>query len=168
MMKNVAAALAALTLVPLALTAPVAALAQPVPSYAQPQQANADEQIRGRVAGFDGEYNLTVRDERGYLDHVRLHPGTIINPTGITLAPGMVVSILGYNAGPYLAANEIDTPYTFYAGAPYYYGHPWYYYGPTISLGFFFGHPGWWHGSYYHGGFHYVGGVRVYGHVRVR
>jgi hypothetical protein len=143
-MKNyVVAALAALAFAPLAL-APGAALAQPVPSYAHPSE---DEQIRGRVTGFDGGYNLTVRDDRGYIDNVRLHPGTIINPTGITLAPGMVVSILGRNAGRHFDANEIDTPYTFYGGVPYYYGHPWYYYGPSVNLGFYFGNGGWRHGG---------------------
>jgi len=59
----------------------------------------------------------------------------------------MVVSIMGYNAGDYFAANEVDTPYQFYSGIPYYSGHPWNYYGPSISLGFFFGNPGWWHGG---------------------
>jgi hypothetical protein len=143
MMKHVSAvALAALTMVPLALGAPHGALAQPVPSYARHQD---DLQIRGRVTGFDGGYNLTVRDDRGYIDHVQLHQGTIINPTGITLAPGMVVNILGSNAGDYFAANEIDTPYSFYGGVPYYYGHPWNYYGPSVSLGFYFGNTGWWH-----------------------
>jgi hypothetical protein len=70
----------------------------------------------------------------------------VINPTGLTLAPGMVVSIDGYNAGGYFAANEVDTPYTYYEGVPYYYGHPWFYYGPSVSLGFFFGGGGW-HGG---------------------
>jgi hypothetical protein len=142
-----------------------AATAQPVPSYARPLPA-PDQQVRGRVTGFDGAYSLTVRDERGYIDNVQLHQGTIINPTGLTLAPGMVVSVLGYNAGGYFAANEIDTPYTFYGGVPYYYGHPWYYYGPSISLGFFFGSGGWWHGGYYRGPYSWRGGVRVYGHFR--
>jgi hypothetical protein len=91
---------------------------------------------------------LRVRDDQGYLDNVRLHQGTIINPTGITLSPGMVVSVDGYTAGSYFTANEIDTPYTFYSGVPYYLGHPWYYYGPTASLNFFFGNHGWWDGPY--------------------
>ncbi len=110
-----------------------------------------------------------MRDEQGYVDNVQLHQGTIINPTGLTLAPGMVVSILGYNAGPFFAANEIDTPYTFYAGAPYYQGHPWSYYGPTVSLGFFFGNPGscWWHGNVLVGTPRFVGGARFYNNVRV-
>jgi hypothetical protein len=46
-------------------------------------------------------------------------------------------------------------------------GHPWDYYGPSISLGFFFGNRGWWHARYFGGGFHYDGGVRVYDHVRM-
>jgi hypothetical protein len=148
------------------LALPVGALAQDLPSYAT-QPTQADQNIHGRIATFDGGYNLSVRDERGYLDNVRLHPGTIINPTGLTLAPGMVVSVLGYNAGSYFSANQIDTPYTLYGAVPYYSGHPWYYYGPSISLGFFFGNTGWWHGHYFHGAYHYVGGARVYANVHV-
>jgi len=150
--------LAALTA--LALLAPVAAAAQDVPSYAQP--APQDEQIRGRIVSFDGAYSVTVKDDRGFVDNVQLHNGTIINPTGLTLQPGMVVSILGYNAGSFFAANEVDTPYNYYGGVPYYLGHPWYYWGPTISLGFFFGNYGWWHGGYFRGGYRYYGGARVY------
>lgn len=161
-MTKFIAALAAAIL----MAAPLAASAQdygPPPSYSGGGPAdNGDGNIHGRILNFDGGYSLQVRDEQGYVDNVQLHQGTIINPTGLTLAPGMVVSILGYNAGPFFAANEIDTPYTFYAGAPYYQGHPWNYYGPTVSLGFFFGSPGWWHGAYFGGGYHYVGGARYY------
>jgi hypothetical protein len=136
-----------------------------VPSYAEaPPQ---DEQIRGRIVSFDGAYSLQVRDERGFVDNIQLHQGTIINPTGLTLAPGMIVSILGYNSGSYFAANEIDTPYSFDAGVPYYDGHPGDFYGPSISLGFFFGNPGWWHGDYFHGGFAYRGGARYYNNVNI-
>ncbi|HTZ53776.1 MAG TPA: hypothetical protein VMB20_01840 [Candidatus Acidoferrum sp.] len=155
----------------LALLTPLAAVAQDAPSYAQPQvQAGYtdDQQIQGRISSFDGAYSLTVQDSRGFVDNVELHDGTIINPTGLTLAPGMVVSILGYNAGSYFAANEVDTPYTYYGGVPYYAGHPWNYYGPTISLGFFFGNTGWWHGGYFGPArYHYVGNARVYDNVRV-
>jgi hypothetical protein len=145
--------------------APLAAAAQDAPpSYAQPDQpsyATQDEQIRGRIIAFDGQYSLTVRDDRGFVDNVQLHQGTIINPTGLTLAPGMVVAISGYNGGSFLAANEIDTPYTFYAGNWYYAGHPWWYYGPTFTLGFFFGGGNvWWHGG---GG--WGGGPRPLGHA---
>lgn len=166
MIKHPAAALAAFTLAIIGFSAPIVAQAQDVPSYAQPAPSG-EGQIRGRITSFDGQFAVGVRDERGYIDNVRLHPGTIINPTGITLAPGMVVSILGYNAGSYFSANEVDTPYTYYGGVPYYYGHPWDYYGPAISLGFFFGNPGWWHGSYFYGPHHYYGGVRVYDSVHI-
>jgi hypothetical protein len=149
------------------LAVPFAASAQ---SYAQgqPSYASAEENLHGRIVAFDGGYNLRVRDERGYVDAVQMHPGTIINPTGLTLAPGMVVSVLGYNAGPYLAANEIDTPYTFYGGVPWYGGHPWNYYGPSISLAFFFGNVGWWHGAVLGSPVYWVGGARVYRPVYVR
>ncbi len=158
-----------ISLATLVLVAPLAAAAQDVPSYAVPAQAAPeDQQIRGRIASFDGAYNLTVRDERGYVDNVTLHPGTIINPTGLTLAPGMVVSILGYNAGGAFDANEVDTPYVYEAGVPYYHGHAWNYFGPSVSLGFFFGNPGWWHGNAFRGGFTYVGGARYYTNVHVR
>ncbi len=165
MRNKLLAALTALTLL-----APIAAAAQDMPSYAQPAAPQVqDEQIQGRISSFDGAYSLTVQDDRGFVDNVQLHDGTIINPTGITLQPGMVVSILGYNAGNYFAANEVDTPYTFNGGVPYYAGHPWYFWGPTISLGFFFGNPGWWHGGYFRGGYVYVGGgARVYAGAPVR
>ena len=138
-----------------------------MPSYAQPG-APQDAQIRGRITNFDGGYNLTVRDERGFVDNVRLHQGTIINPTGLTLAPGMIVSILGYNGGSNFSANEIDTPYTVAEGVPVYLGHPWNYYGPSVSLGFFFGSGGWWHGPAFRGGFTYIRGARYYTNVRIR
>jgi hypothetical protein len=143
----------------LLLATPLVAQAQDIPSYAQPDAVSEDEQIHGRIVSFDGQYSLQVRDERGFVDNVQLHQGTIINPTGLTLAPGMVVSVDGFNDGPYLAANEIDTPYTYYGGVPYYGGYPWYHYGPSISLGFFFGNAGWWHGD---GRYHWNAGVRVY------
>jgi len=139
MKKQLLAAAAALVL-----AAPLAASAQEVPSYAAVQ---GDQQIHGRITAFDGAYNLQVRDDNGYIDNVELHDGTIINPTGLTLAPGMVVSILGDGAGQAFDANEIDTPYVFENEVASYGGHPWNYYGPSISLGFFFGNTGWWHGS---------------------
>lgn len=157
--------LAALSLAMLMTTIPLSAFAQTnVPSYAQP---DGDVQIRGRVVSFDNGYNLTVRDDKGYVDNVRLHQGTIINPVGLHLEPGMTVSILGYNAGSAFAANEIDTPYVYYGGVPYYGGHPWFYYGPSVSLSFFFGNGGWWHGDGFTGPYHYYGGARVYDRAHI-
>lgn len=76
-----------------------------------PSYATAEETIHGRIRSIDGQYRITVRDVKGYLDHVALHRGTLINPPGLALAPRMDVTILGYNAGAVFMANEIDTPY---------------------------------------------------------
>ena len=87
---------------------PMVAYAQ-TPSYAK---ASNEETIHGRIASVSRKFALTVRDDRGFIDNVRLHPGTIINPIGLSLAPGMTVTILGNNRGKIFAANEINTPYT--------------------------------------------------------
>jgi len=167
--------LAALGAANIAFILPLAAAAQADPASAQqtgptqyaqagvPSYATQDQQVHGRVVAFDGGYNLQVRDDKGYVDNVRLHQGTVINPTGLTLAAGMVVSVNGFNQGSYFAANEIDTPYQLYGPVPYYGGHPWYYYGPSVSLGFFFGSAGWWHGGYYGNPVYWNRGYRGYG-----
>jgi hypothetical protein len=121
------------------LVLPLAAPAQGVPSY-----ATGEETIHGTVSGFDGKYDLTVRDDRGFVDNVRLHDGTIINPTGLRLAGGMTVTIYGHADGNHFSATEVETPYhRSYAYVPYavpypyapypYYGYP--YYGPAFGLG---------------------------------
>jgi hypothetical protein len=111
-----------------AFTAPLAALAQqtpaappagPPPSYARPA-ANGEETIHGRIQSFDGKYHVNVLDDRGFTDSVDLHQGTVINPTGLSLQPGMAVTIMGYNHGRTFAANEIDTPYASYGFVPAY------------------------------------------------
>jgi hypothetical protein len=84
------------------------------PSYARPSYASGDETITGRIASFDGKFHLEVRDDRGFTDHVELHQGTVILPTGLELQPGMSVTIHGRNAGTIFAAGEIDTPYDRY------------------------------------------------------
>jgi hypothetical protein len=141
------------------LFAPLAALAQDVPSYARPAAMSSDETITGRIRSVDGAFDLSVDDDRGFIDTVQLHAGTIINPTGLTLAPGMSVTILGFNAGAAFDANEIDTPYT-YDGplpTPAYYGPGYwcpgfaYGYGPSFSLAFIFGGGPW---RYEHRPFH--------------
>ncbi|MGB8204732.1 MAG: hypothetical protein WCE83_08640 [Candidatus Baltobacteraceae bacterium] len=161
MIKIVPGMLAALAAAALAL--PAVALAQDVPSYADAGYGNADETVHGRVDAIDGTFDLRLDDDRGFVDHVHLHQGTIINPTGLTLAPGMSVTILGYNAGSVLEANEIDTPYTYDGPAPVpvYYGPGWWYpgydygYGPSFSLALIFGGGGWsyarqpWGGRWY-------------------
>ncbi|MFN2461383.1 MAG: hypothetical protein ABR591_11945 [Candidatus Velthaea sp.] len=60
--------------------------------------------VSGIVSSFS-PYNLYL--QRG--THVELHRGTVINPTGIALRPGMRVSIIGnWNADGTFNANEID------------------------------------------------------------
>ena len=125
-------------------TAPDGPAAAPVevPSYARP---SGDETLSGRIVSFDGAYALQVRDDRGFTDNVRLRQGTIINPTGITLAPGMSVTVHGVNTGSTFAANQIDTPYNTYgfgypAYPPYavypypYYGYPYFGFGGTFII----------------------------------
>jgi hypothetical protein len=125
------------------------ALAQPAP--APPSYATTEESVRGRITAFDGKYNLQLRDDRGFIDNVTLHDGTIINPTGLRLSTGQSVTVLGHNAGKTFEANEIDTPYANYGApaygyAPYgYYGYPYYAY-PAFGIGFRdrgFGFRGW-------------------------
>ena len=109
--------------------------AQSAPTYARPSAVNGEETIHGRISLFDGKYRLEVRDDRGFIDNVELHQGTVINPTGLSLQPGMAVTIMGYNRGHAFAANEIDTPYQSYGLAPVVYP-----YGYSIGVG-----PGYFH-----------------------
>lgn len=115
------------------------ASAQPVPSYAA---GSTDETIQGTISAINGPYNISVRDNRGFIDNVNLHQGTIINPTGLTLEPGFSVTILGHNDGKAFSANEIDTPYQTLSAVPIYpaygyYGYP--YWGPSYHVGLHFG-----------------------------
>jgi hypothetical protein len=159
---------------------PAVAVAQPVPSYAtQPVPGYAsqdDQQIHGTIASLDGKYRVYVRDDRGYVDTVELHDGTVINPTGIPLQPGMPVTIYGRPNGKSFDANQIDAPndvsddsgpgdYGYDAGPDPGYVTPYAYYSyypayalsypAFISLGFGFG------GGYYGGGYY---GRGYYGH----
>jgi len=118
----------------------VGALAAPAAAQpALPSYATGDEAVHGRVSGFDGKYSLDVRDDRGFVDHVQLHDGTVINPTGLRLSSGMRVTVYGHTSGSVFTANEIDTPYHAY---PVAYGYPYYPYYPGpfygVGLGFRF------------------------------
>jgi hypothetical protein len=164
-----------------ALAIPAAASADGMPSYA----SGAGETIHGTISSVPGKYDVYVRDDRGFTDHVALHDGTVINPTGITLGSGQTVTITGHNAGSVFRADEIDTPYggdpaTYgdapsaypaygyaYAPYPYAYGYPGYGYGYGypygVSLGFYFGggYGRYGYGPYRGGGFY---GHGYYGH----
>jgi hypothetical protein len=119
-----------------ALAAPLAAQAADAPTYAT---ASSDETVHGQITSINGKYGMTVRDNRGYLDNVTLHQGTVINPTGFELQPGMQVTIVGHADGATFAANEIDTPVQYAVMQnPYYYGYPdW---GFGFGFGDRFGH----------------------------
>jgi len=141
-----------------ALILPSLAFAQDAPSY--DIAGAAGQQIQGTVAAINGTWNITVHDANGYADSVELHQGTIINPTGLTLEPGMSVTIDGYADGPNFDAMEIDTPYQYQGPAPVavYYGpgawYPGYAYGwgPSFSLVFNFGSRSFEQRSFYAGG----------------
>jgi hypothetical protein len=166
--KLVAAVAAAAALV---LPALAGAQEQQVPSYGTP--VARQESIKGTLTGFDGQYIVYMRDDRGYDDHITLHQGTEINPTGIRLVEGMRVTIWGRADGPTFQANRIDVSPPDYGGSGYGggYGGGWYpgYYGGYgnpywgVGLGFWGGWPGWgwgygwpgWGGFYggYYGGY---------------
>ena len=112
----------------------------------EPSYAVRQAQIVGTVRSFDGQYTMYVRDERGYLDRVQLHQGTIINPTGLTLEGGMHVTVYGRADGPVFLADEIDTPYR----AVPYYGYPYAYGYPAWGVGVRFGWGGWGGGWHHH------------------
>jgi hypothetical protein len=126
------------------------------PSYA----VGSQQTITGTITSFNGQYSLLVQDDKGYGDNVQLHDGTVINPTGIRLQPGMKVTIYGYPNGSVFQAYRIDTQYPAnygynggYGGYPYGgygypyggYGYPYggYPYGYGYPYGGFgFGYPG--------------------------
>ncbi len=149
MLMNRIRTLATLAGVGFAAAAPVAAQSQNMPSY-----ATHEDTIKGTIVSIDSQFGISVRDERGFIDRVMLHQGTVINPTGLSLAPGMSVTILGRTQGSTFAANEIDTPYQVtgsapsaydyapydagqygYVGSPYGYGGGYPYYGSSIAIG---------------------------------
>jgi hypothetical protein len=158
--RSICSVAAAATFSTLAL--PMTAAADSVPSYA----ANGGETIHGRIASVPGKYDIYVRDDRGYVDHVVLHDGTVINPTGLTLAAGDTVTIMGGNQGSVFRADEVDTPYAeapqsndydgagdVDAGFPVGYGSPYGYgYGYPGFGGLYFG-GGYYGGGYYRGGY---------------
>ncbi len=82
-------ALAAALSAPL-VAAPLAASAQIYHGGATMGMTNDRHHVVGRVASYSG-YNLQLDNGR----MVRLHQGTVINPTGWTIRPGQRVAITG-------------------------------------------------------------------------
>lgn len=147
--RLLAALTALVTVAPLGAVAQTSAPGTPTYAAPPPSYGSADEVIHGRVSSLDGTYSLQVNDERGFIDNVQLRQGTVINPTGIRLAPGMQVTIHGVNRGSVFAADVVDTPYQSYSAVPLYpyepYAYPVYPYPvyaypyPAFSFGFHFG-----------------------------
>jgi hypothetical protein len=71
---------------------------------------SGEQTIHGMINSIDGKYGLTVRDDHVGLEGVTMHRGTIIDPIGLQLKPGMQVTITGHADGRTFDANEIDAP----------------------------------------------------------
>jgi len=108
----------ALALGVLALAAPSIAQAQPViveqPSYVvQPARPGGpfvgEHELRGTVSYFNA-FTMDVRAGRQVVA-VHLHQGTIINPTGLTLHPGMYIRVFGFWADGNFQADRIGLIY---------------------------------------------------------
>ena len=146
-LKTLAAALALI-----ALTVPRAAFAQ----------GSYGETIRGTIVSLDGAGNVELRDDRGFVDNVRLEPNVEVTPAGVQLVPGMRVTISGANAGSVFAAERVaaadasppqaapptyaypESAYGYaYPYPVYVYPYPVYAYpypiGPRFSIGIGFG-----------------------------
>ncbi len=91
----------------------LAALALPVAARADTSSDAArscEQTIHGMINSINGKYGLTVRGGRVGLAGVAMHPGTIINPIGLQLKPGMRVTIAGHADRNTFDADEIDAP----------------------------------------------------------
>jgi hypothetical protein len=162
------------------LSLPRSAAADTVPTYASHNRSG--ETVRGTIATLTGNGDLYLRDDRGFVDHVTLHQGTVIEPTGFELGSGDVVTISGQNAGSVLRADEIDAApsddASINASAPvdydqgyavdaypdggyYPYGYYGYPYGYDYGVGIYFG-GGYGRGGY--GGYHNHGGYNGHGY----
>jgi hypothetical protein len=71
-------------------------------------QTAGPETVHGTIASYDGASNLTLNDDRGFVDTIHVDPQTAVNANGTQLRPGMTVTIVGVNRGNALAATEID------------------------------------------------------------
>jgi hypothetical protein len=66
--------------------------------------------VHGVITSIHGKYGLMVRDDRADDASVTMHRGTIINPKGLQLLPGMQVMITGHLDGHTFDADKIDAP----------------------------------------------------------
>jgi hypothetical protein len=165
-----------------------AAAQNSVPSYA----SSAGETIHGTIASVNGG-ELSLRDDRGFVDRVAIHTHVVMHPADLQLAADQSVTIVGHADGRVFIADEIDLtqsgPAAYgdagnygtaygpdYVPAPVAYPYPYYpyypYYGGPFfgaSIGFYFG-GGYGHYYPYRGGYHggyphggYAGGTYSHG-----
>lgn len=73
--------------------------------------AVAQTQLQGTITEIVGKYDVRVKTARGNIADVTLRQGTIINPSGMTLRPGVRVTVLGSGNADSFAAAQIDTPF---------------------------------------------------------
>jgi hypothetical protein len=79
--------------------------------FSATQEALSREQIvRGVITSINGKYGLTVKDDHSDTDRVTMHLGTIINPIGLQLTPGMQVTITGHPDSGTFDVDKIDAP----------------------------------------------------------
>jgi hypothetical protein len=112
-------------------TAPLAASAAGFPwngSQNGTWTNNGNVRQTGVVASTQGS-SLTLQNG----ETIFLHQGTVINPTGTTLQPGMQIQVIGgYGGNNAVNASEIDVVGNAYNGAaPYGYGNPYQYGAPA-------------------------------------
>ncbi|HYZ17119.1 MAG TPA: hypothetical protein VE591_11980 [Candidatus Acidoferrum sp.] len=94
----------------------IAALALPIAASADTNSyafGSMDQTVHGVVTSIDGRYGLMVRDDRSGMDDVMLHKGTIIEPKGLQLQPGMQITIAGHPRGGTFDANRIEAPHAY-------------------------------------------------------
>lgn len=71
--------------------------------------------FHGAITSVNGKYGLTVRDDQGGTETVALHQGTVINPTGLQLMPGMQVTFTGHPDSGTFDVNQMDAPVRYLA-----------------------------------------------------
>jgi hypothetical protein len=107
--RSIAAVLTAISILsgPAALltTSPVAAQAPYVVRPATNASSADAHDLEGFVVSFDRP-NMRLR-ARGFMVRVRLHPGTVLHPAGLTPRAGIVVNIHGFWQDGFFHANRI-------------------------------------------------------------
>jgi hypothetical protein len=68
---------------------------------------NARQNVVTGVVTYFYRFDMTIQAPNGAVIPVQLHQGTIINPLGVSLQPGMPVTVRGYWANGQFFANRI-------------------------------------------------------------